>query len=98
MNRKKFFVAIPIFVVFFSSLFASRCPDILETLVINRNISKQSREVTSVFANYSVPFVNDKSLSTFFAGLVGLLVLNIIYKGLHGVVKHFINKQWTKDE
>ncbi|MDR3281667.1 MAG: hypothetical protein LBS78_01385 [Endomicrobium sp.] len=98
MNRKIFFVALPIFVVFFSSLFASRCPDILETLVINRTIANQSREVTSIFANYSVPFVNDKSLSTFFAGLAGLLVLNVIYKGLHGIVKHFMNKQWRKDE
>jgi hypothetical protein len=98
MNKKTFFIVLPVFVVFFSSLFASKCPDILETLAINRGIAKQHKETTLIFANYSVPFIGNKSLSFFCSGLVGLLLLSIAYKGMSGIIKCFINinKQRTK--
>jgi hypothetical protein len=91
MNKKILFTTLPVLVIFFSSLFASRCPDILETLVINRGIVKQQKEATSIFANYSVPFIENESLSFFCSGLIGLLLLNITYKGMSGVIKCFIN-------
>jgi hypothetical protein len=91
MNKKTLFTTFPVFIVFFSSLFASRYPDILETLIMNRGIAKQHKEAISIFANYSVPFIGNKSLSFFCSGLIGLLLLSIVYKGMSGIIKYFIS-------
>ncbi|OEG70778.1 hypothetical protein ATZ36_17550 [Candidatus Endomicrobiellum trichonymphae] len=89
MNKKVSAVIFPIFVVLSASLFASKHPDILETLAINCGFDKQAKEANSIFAGYSFPFINNQFLSTLYAGVTGLILLYVLYKGINSAVKHF---------
>jgi cobalt/nickel transport protein len=80
----------PIFIVLFASLFASKHPDALETLAINHGFGKQAKETASIFAGYSFPFINNQFLSTLCAGVTGLILLYVLYKGINSVFKHFM--------
>lgn len=90
MNKKIGTVIFPIFVTFFASLFASKNPDVLETLAINYGFDKQAKEIASIFAGYSFPFISSHFLSTFCAGATGLVLLYILYKGINGAIGRFI--------
>jgi hypothetical protein len=92
MNKKIGVVIFPIFIVLSASLFASKHPDILETLAINYGFDKQAKETASIFAGYSFPFINNQFLSTLCAGATGLILLHVLYKGINSTIKHFINK------
>ena len=90
MNKKNGAVIFPIFVAFLSSLFASKNPDGLETLAINYVFDKQAKEIASIFAGYSFPFISSQFLSTFCAGATGLVLLYVLYKGINSIIRHFI--------
>jgi hypothetical protein len=92
MNRKISAVIFPMFVALSASLFASKHPDILETLAINYGFDKQAKETTSIFARYSFPFINNQFLSTLCAGTTGLVLLYVLYKGINIAVKYFTKK------
>ncbi|MDR0819929.1 MAG: PDGLE domain-containing protein [Endomicrobium sp.] len=89
MNKKTGAVIFPIFVVLSASLFASKHPDTLETLAINYGFDKQAKEMASIFAGYSFPFINNQFLSTLCAGATGLILIYVLYKGINSAVKHF---------
>jgi len=86
MNKKIIVVLFPVFIVFFASLFSSKYSDALETFAINHGFEKQAKETNSIFADYTLPFINDGFLSSFCAGIIGLGILYILYR----VVKRFI--------
>jgi cobalt/nickel transport protein len=90
MNKKTGGFIFPIFTVFSASLFASKHPDILETLALKYGFDKQAEETASMFADYSFPFINNQFLSTLCAGVMGLILLYVLYKGINNVIKHFI--------
>jgi hypothetical protein len=91
MNKKTGCVVFPIFIVLSASLFASKHPDTLETLAINYGFDKRAKEAASIFVDYSFPFINNQFLSTLCAGIIGLILLYILYKGINSTaVKHFI--------
>jgi len=93
MNKKNIGVLFPILIVLFASLFSSKYSDTLETFAINHGFEKQAKETVSIFADYSLPFINNRFLSSFCAGIIGLAALYILYI----TVKRLIDKR-TKNE
>ena len=80
MNKKAIVVLFPVFIVFFASLFSSKHPDTLEIFAVNQGFEKQTKKIVLILNNYNLPFINNQFLSSFCAGIVGLVLLYILYK------------------
>ncbi|GHT36171.1 hypothetical protein AGMMS49593_00330 [Endomicrobiia bacterium] len=89
MNKKTAAVIFPIFVVILASLFASKSPDTLETMAINYGFEGKAKEVISLFRDYSFPFIDNQFVSTFLAGITGLVFLFVLYRIMNRIVRCF---------
>jgi cobalt/nickel transport protein len=87
MNKKSLSFIIPVFAVLLASLFASKLPDTLETLALNYGFADKAKETSSLFSGYSFPFVENHYISTFLAGIIGLVLLYALFKITTSVVK-----------
>jgi cobalt/nickel transport protein len=90
MNKKNLVFIIPIFIVLLASLFASKLPDTLETLAINYGFKDKAKETFSLFSDYSFPFVENHYASTFLAGIIGLVLLYILFKITTTIIKSIV--------
>jgi uncharacterized membrane protein len=89
MNKKIIFI-LPGSIIVLASFFASKQPDVLETLAINYGFADKTNESISLFARYSFPFIRNSSLSTLLAGITGLLIIYIFFKVAKKVANYFI--------
>ncbi|GMO66104.1 MAG: hypothetical protein Nk1A_3660 [Endomicrobiia bacterium] len=80
MNKKVIVILFPVFVVLFASLFSSKHPDTLETFAVNQGFEKQAKKIVLIFNNYNLHFINNQFLSSFCAGIIGLVLLYILYE------------------
>jgi uncharacterized membrane protein YuzA (DUF378 family) len=81
MNKKIIGIAaVPVLITLFASLFASSHPDALERVAINFGFDERAKEASSVFTDYAFPFINNEAVSTFLAGIAGLILLYLLYK------------------
>ncbi|MDR2399598.1 MAG: PDGLE domain-containing protein [Endomicrobium sp.] len=79
MNKKIIFI-LPGLIIIFASFFASKQPDVLETLAINYGFADKTKENLSLFSGYSFPFIKNSFISTLLAGFTGLLIIYILFK------------------
>jgi uncharacterized membrane protein len=89
MNKKIIAIIFPILVTLIASLFSSEYPDILKTFITNYCFTKQAQDITSLFMEYSLSFINNKYMSTFFSGVIGLILLYILYSIVGRVIRYF---------
>ena len=87
MNRK---IILPVLVILFASIFASKYPDTLEALAINYGFANKTKETLSLFAGYSFPFIKNTFLSTLCAGLTGLLIIYLLFQTTKKITTYFI--------
>ncbi|MDR3113629.1 MAG: PDGLE domain-containing protein [Endomicrobium sp.] len=81
MNKKIIgFAAVPVLITLFASIFASPYPDALERVAINFGFDEKAKETSSVFTDYAFPFISNEIVSTFFAGIAGMILLYLLYK------------------
>ncbi|MDR1511817.1 MAG: hypothetical protein LBS15_03535 [Endomicrobium sp.] len=80
MNKKIIIALFPMLVVLFASLFSSKYPDTLEAFSVKQGFEKQAKKIVLVFNDYNLPFINNRFLSFFCSGMIGLVLLYILYK------------------
>lgn len=85
MAKKILLFAAPVAIVFFASLFASAFPDTLEYIAENFNFSYAAKESGALFGDYHLGIISNEFLSTFIAGLIGLILLFILYKIINAI-------------
>jgi hypothetical protein len=85
--KKILLIAFPTAVVLFASLFASQKPDTLESLAISYNFADRAKEINSLFSGYAFPAVSGDFLSTFLAGIAGIVIILAVYKFIALVFK-----------
>ncbi|MDR2860911.1 MAG: PDGLE domain-containing protein [Elusimicrobiota bacterium] len=90
MNKKGLAIGVPIAIVLIASKFASTRPDTLESVAETHGFAQRAKETISLFSDYTVPFISNEFLSTFIAGLIGLILLYAIYKCINIAVKRFV--------
>jgi hypothetical protein len=82
-------IIVPALITLFASLFASSHPDALERVAINFGFDEKAKEAASVFTDYTVSFINNETVSTFLAGIAGLVLLYALYKAAAFAVSKF---------
>ncbi|MDR3049537.1 MAG: PDGLE domain-containing protein [Elusimicrobiota bacterium] len=89
INKKALAYAFPIAVVILASLFASGLPDTLEFLAAKMGFAQSVEESTAIFTDYTMPFMKENALSNICAGIVGLILLFVLYKIINAIItKH----------
>jgi hypothetical protein len=89
INKKALAFAFPTAIVILASLFASGLPDTLEDLAAKQGFAQSVEESSAIFADYSLPFMKGNALSTACAGIIGLILLFVIYKIINIIItKH----------
>ncbi|MDR1952565.1 MAG: PDGLE domain-containing protein [Elusimicrobiota bacterium] len=89
--KNLFLIVFPAVVIFFASIFASSKPDALERVAISYNFADRAKEFSSLFTDYAFPFINIEFLSTFLAGVSGLILIYFLYKVI-GIIVNFFAK------
>ncbi|MDR3111981.1 MAG: PDGLE domain-containing protein [Elusimicrobiota bacterium] len=89
--KNRFFLSwiLPIITMFLASLFASSHPDTLEAVAEKYGFDSFAKNITSVFTDYSFPFISNEILSSFLSGIAGIVLLYILYKLLILVSNRF---------
>jgi hypothetical protein len=77
-----------ILVTALAALFASQFPDGLEQVAVKLGFIDSAQEQTSIFTDYSCPFISNGMLSTFLAGILGILIII----GIFIVFRHSLRK------
>jgi hypothetical protein len=80
-SKKTIIVLFPVCIILFASLFSSKYPDTIETFAINQGFKNQTKEIVLIFNDYNdLPFIVNQFLSSFCSGIIGLVLLYILYK------------------
>ena len=84
MNKKviTYVILFSIIVAVFASFFASSHPDGLEKVAETLGFIGKGRAFSSFFTDYSVSFISIEGISTTIAGIMGILLMYGIFKGI----------------
>jgi cobalt/nickel transport protein len=81
-NKKLFISAagFPALITLFASFLASSHPDALESVAIKYKFDEKAAETKSFFTDYSLSFIGNEFLSTLLAGIIGIVLLYVLYE------------------
>jgi len=75
-------------IVLLASFFASTFPDGLDFVSEKLGFAQKGTSSPAPFANYQIPFIGSSPLSSFIAGLIGVVVILAVSGGLVYLGKH----------
>jgi len=89
MNKRTIFLLllVSLLIVIGAALWASSSPDGLEWVAEKLGFIDKAQAWHSLMTDYSVPFIKNTVLSTITAGIVGLLLVFGLFKGISLILK-----------
>ncbi|MDR2425776.1 MAG: PDGLE domain-containing protein [Endomicrobium sp.] len=89
-TNKKFLISaagIPALITLFASFLASSHPDALESIAIKYGFDEKAAETKSFFTDYSLSFIGNEFLSALLAGIIGIILLYVLYETANFILK-----------